>query len=252
MFPISRNCAFALVTLGFQLVSFAGFAQQSVPEAPEVLPNRNTENVGSEPPARDLPTAHAVPHVDATAPSAAALTTPHPFRIQSADATRRIEIRSMQGVPIARCIGGCVLSLPKGSYKVAFADANGRLVDLEFSVEGPGGVELLDTNEAASSVGLGLGVAGPILVVTGMVLMVTALQDICLVDSCTTKRDDLPRGPLLLGGLAAFTVGAIITPIGWVRYARNRHPRARELPLDWRVAAAPSSDGVFLGLVGRL
>ena len=232
-----------------ELTGGAALARDPVPGEHPLSSNCNTDASGSDPRTADPSSAQSTPCSQARA-SAAAAPTPYPFRIQSPDATRRIEIRSMYDVAVARCIGGCVLSLPESSYRLVFRDAEGNEQGLPFSVKGKGGVELQDADETAASVGLGLGVAGPVFVVTGMALMTIALKDACLAEACESQHDS-SGGAMLLGGLVAMAVGAVITPIGWVTYARNRHPRVRELYASFGIAAAPSRDGGFLGLTGR-
>jgi hypothetical protein len=172
----------------------------------------------------------------------------YPFMVRARTEGRRIEIRSSHDQAIARCVGGCWLNLPSGEYKAIFYDQSGAEHEFNFSVEGPGGIEIEDANPVAASNGLAFGVVGSALVAGGMVAMVAGLKDACL-DFCENGRS--PDGGLFIGGFAAFVAGTIMTPLGWVAFARNRNPRLHEIPTSINVAVVPNRDGAFLGLTGQ-
>ena len=120
--------------------------------------------------------------------------------------------------------------------------------EFHFSVEGPGGIEIEDANPDTAHTGLAFGVLGSALVVGGTVAMMAGIKDACL-DECRNQRKQ--EAGLFVGGFAAFVAGAVMTPLGWVAWARNRHPRLHEGPTSIKLAVAPNRDGAFLGLSGQ-
>ena len=93
-----------------------------------------------------------------------------------------------------------------------------------------------------------MGAVGPVLIVTGLLLIVTS---VCIDESIHT--DDCPNGNNSRAnlGLSSMVAGTIMTPIGWVLFARNRSPRAREKPFLLPYATSTSDyRGGVLGIQG--
>ena len=260
MAPFTRKLP--VFSLGFALQLFAVSlpAQEAATRAPSVSQNSNSA-------AREEPTRESAPAGEgeskvAVAPGVPVAVAPvgpvyvgplrvYRFSVRARTAGRRIEVRSIQDQAIARCIGGCWLSLPGGDYKALFYDQTGKEHEFRFSVQGPGGIEIEDANPDAASTALVFAITGPVLVVGGAAVMMASLSQGCIMSECT-NQDNSHFGPgMFLGGFAAFVAGAIMTPIGWVTWARSRHPRLHEEPSDIHVAVVPNRDGAFLGLSGR-
>jgi len=263
MAPLTRKLPVLCLGLALQFFAVSALAQQAAPAAPTVLQNRNSAAREDEPSRTSVPAHEGEPMgkvaVSPGAPVAVAPIGPiaiapivpiavYPFMVRARTDGRRIEVRSSHDQVIARCVSGCWLNLPGGDYKALFYDQSGAEHELEFSVQGPGGIEIEDANPVAASNGMAFGVVGSALVAGGMVAMVVGLKDACL-DFCENGRS--PDAGLFLGGFAAFVAGAIITPLGWVAFARNHNPRVHEIPTSVKVAVVPNRDGAFLGLTGR-
>jgi hypothetical protein len=241
---------FRTLVLAGCLASSPGLAQEAVAGAPDVSSNRNTEHVEPE-----RETAYG-DSADALVPGKrAAVPVPpqklHSIRVKTSDTKHRIEIRSMVDVPIARCAGSCSLRLPEGRYKAVYFEPGEGEHDFEFSLEGPGGIELKDRNGGAAEVGLTLGVVGPILIAAGYAFVALGFQSGCTMGDCDPNVDYSSSQRMVLGGLGAFALGAVVTPIGWVLWARNHNPRWTELSEDVSVAVVPNREGAVLGLSGR-
>ena len=238
--------------------------QQAATQAPTVLQNSNSAAREDEPSRESVPPREGDPTgkvavipgapvaVVPVGPVAIAPIVPiavYPFMVRARTGGRRIEVRSSHDQAIARCVGGCWLSLPSGDYKALFYDQSGAEHEFNFSVEGPGGIEIEDANPDTASTGLVFGIVGSALVVGGTVLMTAGLQHACLMAECPNQQNS--EAGLFLGGFVAFVAGAVMTPIGWVTWARNRHPRLHEDPTAIKVAVVPNRDGAFLGLSGQ-
>lgn len=175
----------------------------------------------------------------------------HRFSVLARMPGRRLEVRSSAGVPIARCVTGCWLNLPSGDYTVAWYGPKAEERVLNFSVSGPGGIEIEEPDEGTASTGLGFGIAGATIAAAGAVSYVVGFSQGCIMSECEEGRDTQTAGILLLGGLGAMVVGGIMAPIGFVTWSRNRNPRLHQSEAGLAVAAAPTSHGALLGLSGR-
>jgi hypothetical protein len=226
MSPLTRKLPVFCLGSALQFFAVSAPAQQAATQAPTVSQNSNSAAI--------------VPIVPIAV---------FPFMVRARTDGRRIEVRSSHDQAIARCVGGCWLSLPSGDYKALFYDQSGAEHEFKFSVQGPGGIEIEDADPETESTGLVLGIAGSALVVGGTVLMTVGLQHACLMAECPNQQNS--EAGLLLGGFVAFVAGAVMTPIGWVTFARNRHPRLHMDPTAIKVAVIPNRDGAFLGLSGQ-
>ena len=271
MAPLTRKLPELCLGLALQFFAVSAPAQQAAPAAPTVLQNSNStaredeaesvpdsevESTGKVAAVPGAPVAVAPVGPVAVAPVGPVAIAPmvpiavYPFMVRARTEGRRIEVRSSQDQAIARCVSGCWLNLPGGDYKAVFYDQSGAEHEFNFSVEGPGGIEIEDANPDTANTGLTFGILGTALVAGGLVAMVAAMQHTCLGEDECQDRDN-PGPGLFVGGLVAMAAGAIMTPLGWVAFARNRHPRLHEIPTSVNVAMVPNRDGAFLGLTGQ-
>ncbi|MDQ2645374.1 MAG: hypothetical protein M3020_16265 [Myxococcota bacterium] len=128
--------------------------------------------------------------------------------------------------PVALCQGACTAYLPPGKYRIEVhagseTRAGGRVVN----VPGPSALFVKPRSEGMRTSGLTLGIAGSALLVGGMVLLATALDDD--YDDDGYRR----RGTLVPLGLGAVVVGLVLTPIGWVRFGKSLRPAVDVEPL---------------------
>lgn len=165
------------------------------------------------------------------------------YSIRTLTRGRRFDVRTPdEGEVIARCVGHCTLALPQGSYQLRLYDGAGSPDgDTDFRVSGPGSLEVEDANSNVARVGAIMGSVGPVLIVTGSLLL---LRSICM-EACPNHDSSATWG------LATLITGAALTPIGWVIYARNREPRTKAQPLLMPYAAATrDKSGGVIGLQG--
>lgn len=239
---------FAAFLLGLALQCFAvtSPAEEAAPPSPNLLPNSDSVATAPNPP---VAVAAIAPAELAPSPIVAAHQKLYRFNVRARSEGRRLEVRSSHDQTIARCIGDCSLNLPNGDYKVIFFDAAGMEHEFEFAVDGPGALEIQDADDRTATIGLGVGIVGPALVLGGTVMMMLGLERSCIMGEC--ERRDNSGGGLVLGGFATMIAGTIMTPIGWVTWARNRNPRLHVEPTDISVAVVPRHDGASFGLGGR-
>lgn len=256
MASLANVSAVLAANLVCALGAASALAQGAVRSTPDVSSIRDTPAGETVPQVTGVPGAVKVvgtsdsgeqaPLPGARAGFATPLQKLYPFRVKAPDMKRRIEIRSANDEVIARCVGSCNLSLPEGEYVARNYGAEGAMQESGFTVEGPGGIELQDGNATAASVGLTLGIVGPLAIVTGAVLFLDGAAHSCLMSECQ------PSGQAMLtAGMVTMAAGSAMTPIGWVMWARNRQPRWSELSVDVNVAVVPSREGAIFGFTGR-
>jgi len=114
----------------------------------------------------------------------------------------------------------CVAYLPIGEYEVYvsptpdYAEGKRRV-----KIEQPTQLKIEPRDASAQTTGLAMGVGGTVLAIAGFTTLLIGASRACDDTSCTDERDTLLW--LSLGGLIA---GAILTPIGWVRFAKSFRP----------------------------
>jgi len=259
MAPLTRKLPVLCLGSALQFFAVSAPAQEAATQPPSVSQNGNSAAREDEPTREGAPAGESESKVAVApgVPVGAASASPvyveplklYAFRVRSRTAERRIEVRSSHDEAIARCVGGCWLSLPSGDYKALFYDQSGAEHEFKFSVQGPGGIEIKDADPDTASTGLVFGILGTASVVAAVVLMGEGMQHACLMAEC--QNQDNSGSGLFLGGLAAFVAGAVMTPIGWVTWAHNRHPRLHDDPTAIKIAVVPNHDGAFLGLSGH-
>jgi hypothetical protein len=171
----------------------------------------------------------------------------HPFRVRAHGAAIRFEIRTKSDDVLARCVEDCQLNLPSGEYRAYLFDRSGKKDDVEFLVGGPGGIEIGPPDDYMATVGLALGILGPALIGTGMLLMVDGIFMCWGRDEC----DGEDARYLFFGGLGSSMAGVALTPIGWSIYARNSGPRIQPFRNAMlKPVVTRTRDGAILGFTG--
>jgi len=131
---------------------------------------------------------------------------------------------------VAECPGQCSVLVWPGQYTLRAFDASGRESKGALTVDGPRLFVATPPSTRARSAGLALGIVG--IVVAGLGLVIVVLE--CGGDSgasCDTGQARL----VATAGLLTLAAGAVMTPIGWVMYAKNH-----ELHIESRVGSAGS------------
>ena len=157
------------------------------------------------------------------------------------------EIYSMEGpireqTPLARCGDqGCVLRMQTGKYRLWVEGATGEgphgyrelgvYGDLDLTVRAP--------PRGAKGGGLTLAILGKVAVFTGMSLTVVGAVGDCTYDDETHEDECESDEQMLNAGLVTMLLGAVSIPVGWVMFARARHPQ-----IEYNeVATTPTNTG---------
>jgi hypothetical protein len=161
------------------------------------------------------------------------LTWPHRAKaveahVRSGEPDLRYTLQTLRGEAIDRCLGSCTLSAPPGEYWLWVAGPPGstvrasrrRLVLHQDSL-----LRVSPAYDSTRSVGLFLGVAGPILIVGSLVL---------------GQREGTTAIPLIGTG-----VGGVMTATGWYLFAVNSHPSIDAMPLARDRRAVVRLSGTF-------
>lgn len=158
----------------------------------------------------------------------------------------RIDVHSEAGELVAQCVQRCELHLARGEYRAAERTQDGDLLrDLEFTVVGPGGIEIQEPDTVLSNTGLALAIVGMALIPTGAEIAARAFS----TDSCPAGSDCRSLGTV---GLGMFVAGLVLTPVGWVVFGKHHGAQVHQYgPTDINVAAAPSRGGATFGIAGR-
>lgn len=127
--------------------------------------------------------------------------------------------------PLARCVTPCAFTVWQGRYRVAVAEtpetfAGNRVVE----IYGPSRLVVTPRDKGKRTLGMLLGIGGPVLIVAGLLVAVhgseVADRQGCTVgDSCSSRwTPEMTTGLLLVVG------GMAVTPIGWVMYGKSFRP----------------------------
>ncbi len=157
---------------------------------------------------------------------------------------------------VSRCFDDCEEVLDPGPYRLRLIGADGETVGTKsVSIRRPITFHVRDTSPGVATTGLVLGISGGVLLVTGIFALTSTLSS----DGVTGQ----PNGPpAWVGayGLAATTVGILMTSFGWAMFAHNRRlfssetvkERTRHVDhdaaLNPRVGIVPCAQGVSAGL----
>jgi hypothetical protein len=153
---------------------------------------------------------------------------------------------------IRRCASDCAFAVPAGRYRLRVIGADGRILGVHrVAVQEPARWFVSPADTKARSEGLAMGITGSALALGG--LMATALWFLsagCTQGDCVEHRDTFRTVGEV--GLIALTAGAILTPIGWSQFARNKGPSLEVQPGlsspagglgSLRFGAAPTAHG---------
>lgn len=116
--------------------------------------------------------------------------------------------------PIVRCPGDCLVLLPPREYWLAAQATDTTLEGKRaIKIEGPTRLTVQPRDRADRNTGLALGLGGIGLVVAGAFAMLAG---------ATRNLDGQDDGDgLFVLGLAGFAGGAVMSPLGWVQFARR-------------------------------
>lgn len=178
----------------------------------------------------------------------------HSVTLRSKQPNVTWEVRRVQGDTVGGCSEqSCTLQLPEGRYLLR--DLNTppqRAVALEVNADRD--LTVRAPNHNARDVGLATAITGKVLAVTGMALVLAhAFRPLaCFAeafdDDGTTdpfcREGSLPPLPVAVAALAG---GAVMIPVGWVTFHRNRRPTIKRTHTG-APPAAPRSPHVELGV----
>lgn len=166
----------------------------------------------------------------------------HRVRVRGESPDLSFELfRLVDGAPLARCEGECIVALRSGKYGLRVLERGALVGERRVAVQRPATWTVSPNDPALRSLGLGLGIAGPVLLVAGALLITPVLGSGLCHDSegCTTAGER--QGAAL--GFFALTGGAVATPIGWTLFASNLRPRLEVAPLNAPSASSTPSWG---------
>jgi hypothetical protein len=263
--PLCLSAAL-LAVLCFAPVSRA----QQQPESPGLDPSwtdepePQAERPGPEAESAPVPSASAPPDNAAGPP---ALPPPGPwvasdpwFRVElyGDDRQSRFKIYSLakgadKKVPIHGCASPCRVLLPRGEYRVHVSgDAERIEGDRRIELTADTSLRFSLPDRSARTTGLVLGITGSALVGVGMLVLLFSNYGADQRDGGQETRTGAYVGAGML------ITGAVLTPIGWVQFGRNRKPSVERHPLGGepqaavaprlRVAAAPVAGGAAAGV----
>jgi hypothetical protein len=138
------------------------------------------------------------------------------------------EIYRPEGPTVARCGSrGCTVKMEAGSYRL-WAKGTPLSRSRELEVHSDMDLTVRAPSRSARQAGLAVGIVGSAMAGIGMGLIETALIGgiECLGDALAPDNDSPPcdnSGTFTLG-LVLAGGGAVLTPVGWVTFARNRYP----------------------------
>jgi hypothetical protein len=153
--------------------------------------------------------------------------------------------------PIATCKRSCRLWVYPGTYRIqvtktASTVSGNRVIE----VPGPMAIDFRPDTSAKRSVGLLMGIAGPVMVLAGLSIGLSSYDH---EEDGGASVDSNVAVAMVLGGLVA-------TPVGWVLFGTAYKPEYATVPIldaspppdakppQWSIA--PSVTGSGLGLVG--
>jgi hypothetical protein len=151
-----------------------------------------------------------------------------------------------ESAPVAQCSNYCDFWALPGRYTLYLKDpATGEQHDVGLRIRDSARYAVDPGDDTARNVGLGLGIAGPVALFTGLILTLPLVfANICEDSNCVTDADRRAANI----GLGFLLGGVVMTPVGWTLFASNR---TRVTPLTAPPYAAPSNGpSVRVGVVG--
>jgi hypothetical protein len=148
---------------------------------------------------------------------------PVPVDIIGTEPGLAFTISDKDGRPIAECPGNCRLVLVPGRYKVFVHETADTLPgSRDVNITGPATVRVDPDTIAHRDAGMGMGIAGPILILVGFVaLLANACWDCSRLEQ--EEHNEEYRSANTLAGIGLLG-GLTITPIGWVMYGTSMKP----------------------------
>lgn len=169
------------------------------------------------------------------------------LRILMPNSVKSVNVSSKEHKLSATCYKSCDLSLVPGDYLVMVSAKDGAVWPQILSLRNSAAVSVIPADPDTAALGLTLGIAGPVVVLSGLVVgfIATVAGNIDNEDG----SHDVYVSPLAVGLLLG---GAGMTAGGFVLYSSSNHPELREGPLvntmsaseAIRVTVAPISSGV--------
>ena len=155
--------------------------------------------------------------------------------------------------PLVVCDQPCVAHVAPGRYKVYITETDetlggSRIINLGY----PSRLVIDPDTHEHRSVGLGLGIAGPILVVVGIAAIFSTYD--CY--DCPDRGRDSGEDTTIALGLLSMLGGFAATPIGWVMFGTSFKPEYEHDPLyarpraakpSWSVGVQPIAHGLSFG-----
>ena len=254
-----------------------GLQAQAQPERPRLDPSWTDAPEPNEDPdaasdaQRSAAPPAAVPAPQLTQPAPPPLPPPQQFPVPSAwsaseawfrvelsgdDPQTRFKIYSLakdadKKVPIHGCANPCRVLLPRGEYRVNVSGNPEHVEgDRKFELTADSRLRFSLPDRSARTTGLVLGISGSALVGVGMLVLLFSSWGGDCMDSCGPGQRNARTETYV--GLGMLLTGAVLTPIGWVQFGRNRKPRVEQQPLGGapREATAPRFGIAFSPVAG--
>ena len=112
--------------------------------------------------------------------------------------------------PFAECVGNCIVHIAPGTHWLRVGGPGVVEGERELDIEWPSRVKVQPRTENGKRTGLTLGILGMALIGTGAALIFAG-----------ESGSNSGEGTVTLLGLASVATGAVLTPLGWVKYART-------------------------------
>jgi hypothetical protein len=183
------------------------------------------------------------------------------------DPRLRFEIYSLakgakRDVPIHACANPCRVLLERGEYRVRVSGGQQQITaDRKIEVTGDGSWRFSLPDRKGRSSALALAITGTALLPVGLIVAFVSASSVtaCGHGCDGTDRPNEAASTGVVVGLGMMVVGAVLTPIGWVQFARNRKPKMEEPRQAARtkaeprigLGAAPVPGGAAAALWGR-
>lgn len=167
---------------------------------------------------------------------------------------------------LAACDGDCRMEMPAGRYRIQVTGSPDSDVHQSSQFVTVTHDTTLDVDPARRSrrtSGLAMGITGTALLPVGFTVLLLGLvgeafdDGFCPVSEpdCAEQSGSDPVNAAVWVGLGMVGAGTVLTPVGWVRFARNRHPKFHEVrgtkqsagPLSLWLGPRRVGDGPGLG-----
>jgi hypothetical protein len=173
--------------------------------------------------------------------------TPRHVSISSAEHKLELQLVPVgESTPVVECSNYCDFWALPGRYTLYLKDpATGEQHDVGLRIRDSARYAVDPGDDTARNVGLGLGIAGPVALFTGLILtMPLLLSSLCEDTNCVSDADRRAANI----GLGFLLGGVVMTPVGWTLFSSNR---TRLTPLAEQPYALPSNGpSVRVGVVG--